>query len=436
MRAARTRPAAQPPTLTGLYRQQRQAPRRRTGEPARGRRDAASGGRRAGADPLSTAQPSQVFSWSSLGPGERLAAARQQQLRAAALSQLAAPRQQRARRRGHAQSVGGRAYRVCWSPSARRPGRIERHAAGRQPGAGLLASVSPPALLGASSQRLSQLGRCGAHKRAAARRPAAPGRGLDAGRTPASAARRRAAPLPLRSRCGARSPTRSRCLGGGILPQNAVVARSAAAALQPAPARRASSVATRTPWSAPAGAHRRVRRAVASRFRDFWLKKFASGESDLPRRRHLAEQPQAKMTKAMRAATVATAATTDGDVGDQHAADGHDRGGMKRHTRTHSHKLATTLDAHELDGWWRSPWTCSRPSPSSWTTTERSVLSECSSIPRCVDSSFCTQHANGVIQLRKSTRTSRWCASLSLQRRGVREEWRGVARSSCRRPPP
>ena len=55
------------------------------------------------------------------------------------------------------------------------------------------------AAAGASGQRLSQLGRCGAHTRAAARRPAAPGRGLDAGRTPASSARRCAAPLPLRS---------------------------------------------------------------------------------------------------------------------------------------------------------------------------------------------------------------------------------------------
>ena len=82
------RPAAR---ADGTVRQQRQAPRRRTGEPARGRRDAASGGRRAGADPLSAAQPSQVFSRSSLGPGERPAAGRQLQPLAPALSQLAAP---------------------------------------------------------------------------------------------------------------------------------------------------------------------------------------------------------------------------------------------------------------------------------------------------------------------------------------------------------
>ena len=269
MRAARTRPAAQPPALTGQYRQQRQAPRRWTGEPARGRREAAAGGR-AGADPLSTAQPSQVFSWSSLGPGERLAAARQQQPRAAALSQLAAPRQQRARRRGHAQRVGGRAYQACWSPSARRLERIERHAAGRQPGAGLLASVSPPALLLASAANGYLSSAVAAHTKAP-RRGAPRLQGADWTLGERLRARRGAAPPLSRSaaRCGARSPTRSRCLGGGILPQNAVVTRSAAAALQPAPARRASSVATRRPWSAPAGPHRRVWRAVASRFLGF-----------------------------------------------------------------------------------------------------------------------------------------------------------------------
>lgn len=286
MRAARTRPAAQPPALTGQYRQQRQAPRRWTGEPARGRRDAASGGRRAGADPLSTAQPSQVFSRSSLGPGERPAAARQQQPRAPALSQLAAPRRQRARRRGHAQRVGGRAYQVCWSPSARRPERIERHAAGRQPGAGLLASVSPPALLLAPAANGYLSSAVAAHTRAP-RRAAPRLQGADWTLGERLRARRGAAPPPSRSaaRCGARSPTRSRCLGGGILPQNAVVTRSAAAALQPAPARRASSVATRRPWSAPAGPHRRVWRAVASRFRPRNAILTSSGEAEFPQER-------------------------------------------------------------------------------------------------------------------------------------------------------
>ena len=197
MRAARTRPAAQPPARTGQYRQQWQAPRRWTGEPARGRRDVASGGRRAGADPLCPAQPSQVFSRSSLGPGERPPAARQQQPRAPALSQLAAPRRQRARRRGHAQRVGGRAYRVCWSPSARHPGRIERRAAGRQPGAGLLASVSPPAQLLAPAANGYLSSAVAAHT-SAPRRGASRLQGADRTLGERLRARRGAAPPPCR----------------------------------------------------------------------------------------------------------------------------------------------------------------------------------------------------------------------------------------------